>query len=387
MQTETGHSKKILILTHEFPPFRGGVGTYVQEIALAAHDLGHRITVIAPSYGKDLSAQDAKDYPFQVKRFKGGMYKAKDFPMLLWRTWRLDADEYDLIHAADWSSLMALSFMHRFKKMPFIATTYGTDILAMAHSIQPKVLRIKHKFVAPDKVLAISHFTRKLLLETFPEVDDNKVKVTYLAANPYWFQSVSPAAARRVRETYNISLDRRMILTVARLDERKGHRLVLKALKRLPAPLQSELTYVIVGEGLDQAYVNELHRLATDCRVNVIFTGSIPNDDVRALYSTASVFFMPGEPHPEKVEGFGLVYLEAAAQGVPSVASCMAAIPEVVKDGETGILIPPGDVAALKDVLQRLLKDQDLAKQMGKEAHSWAKSFSWERCARESYGE
>lgn len=378
--------RKILILTHEFMPFRGGVATYVHELALAAHQLGHHMTVLAPNYGKDLTAEDLRNYPYSVIRYRGGEYNIRKFPSLLWRTMHeVDFKRYDLVHAADWVHIIALSCINKFRRVPFIATVHGSEILEFPKSIHLRVLRVKNIFNYPDKILSNSHYTRNLLLTQFPNVDRDKVKVTLLAASSYWFQTVNPEDAQRVRRTYNIPLDHKIILTVSRLDKRKGHRLVFQALQLLPAALKEELTYVIVGDGVDKNYLKELRRLAAGCGVNVVFTGSVSDEDVRALYSTAAVFCMPGEPHDGKVEGFGLVYLEAAAQGLPSIASNMAAIPEVVLDGKTGLLVQPMDVPALASALERLLGEPVFLRKFKQEARKWAKTFSWERCARESY--
>ncbi|MFC1543369.1 glycosyltransferase [Candidatus Neomarinimicrobiota bacterium] len=79
-------------------------------------------------------------------------------------------------------------------------------------------------------------------------------------------------------------------------------------------------------------------------------------------------------------------FLNTAAQGLPSIASNIAAVPEVVLDCMTGILVSPMDVQTTADALERLLKKQEVLSELGKEAQDWAKSFSWERCAKESYG-
>ena len=89
---------------------------------------------------------------------------------------------------------------------------------------------------------------------------------------------------------------------------------------------------------------------------SVEFTGELPTDDeVRKEFFKADVFALPSLQ-----EGFGLVFLEAMAAGLPIVAAHAAAVPEVVPDGEAGILVPPGDVDALAEALIRLLKDEKL---------------------------
>lgn len=387
MQSDPGN-KKILILTHEFLPFPGGVATYVSELALAAHQIGHRITVLAPDYGEKLFTQDLEHFPFKVIRYHGGLYgHIKGLPMLIWRTWcHADLKRYDLIHAADWPYVMALSFINKFRCVPFIATVHGTEILRTPRSKQVRALQVRDLFIRADKIFANSQFTRKLLLGRFPGVDEANIKVTLLAANSYWFQPVNPVDAQQARRTHNIPSDHQVILTVSRLEERKGHRLVLQALQCLPLSLKDAVTYVITGERANQAYPEELHRLAGGCGVNVVFIGAVPKEDVRALYNTSSIYCMPGEPNETRVEGFGLVYLEAAAQGLPSIASNLAAIPEVVRDGVSGILVPPMDVRALAGALEQLLGNPELLKRLKRGAREWAETFSWKRCAEESYG-
>jgi phosphatidylinositol alpha-1,6-mannosyltransferase len=161
---------------------------------------------------------------------------------------------------------------------------------------------------------------------------------------------------------------------------------VFKALAGLPASVAEKVAYVVVGQG-GAEYSAELRRLADQCSVPTVFTGPVANDDLRVLYASASVFCMPGEPHPRRVEGFGLVYLEAAAQGVAAIASRVGAIPEVVIDGETGIIIEPMDHEALGAALLRCLQDPAYARQLGDTAREWARGFSWGRCAEETYDE
>jgi glycosyltransferase involved in cell wall biosynthesis len=227
-----------------------------------------------------------------------------------------------------------------------------------------------------------SEFTRSLLLENFPDVDPARVHVGLLGVGPEWFDDVPNTD--EVLAPLGITRDRFCLLTVARLDERKGHRLVFRALQDLPSDIAEDMTYVVVGKG-DAEYTEQLRALAADCQVPTVFTGPVSNDDLRALYASADVFCMPGEPHPRRVEGFGLVYLEAAAQGVPAIASRVGAIPEVVVDGTTGIVIEPADFEALKSSITRLYRDRTLLAELGENARQWAHTFTWDRCAAQTY--
>src|SRR5205085_10832980 len=114
------------------------------------------------------------------------------------------------------------------------------------------------------------------------------------------------------------------------------------------------------------------HRLAAGRRVR--FTGPVADDDLPALYRRASVFVLPTVETTcyggsvAVTELLGLSVLEAMASGTPVVASRTGGLPEVVRDGETGFLVTPGDVPELHDRLDRLLRDPALARRMGRAA-------------------
>ncbi len=371
------------MITREYPPATGGIGTYCAQLAAAAVRNGHEVTVMAPDYGRSHADAVGPGEP-KVVRYPGGKYSIRAFPRFLVQVWRqADPRSYDVIHAIDWPSGTVLGFINRFRRVPYRVTVHGTEILLMPDSRQIKLLG-RNFFSAPDVILTNSRFTKSLLLEKFPAVDPDRAKVTLLGVDEYWFQPAENPGA--VLAKYGVPSDRACILTVGRLDERKGHRLVLKALASLPESVAARTVYVVVGTGSEE-YSDELRRLAHQSRVPVVFTGAVANDDLRALYASAQIFCMPGEPHPRRVEGFGLVYLEAAAQGVATVASRVGAIPEVIADGRTGIIIEPMDETALRNAILRFLEDPAYASLLGENAREWARGFSWGKCARETYDE
>jgi phosphatidylinositol alpha-1,6-mannosyltransferase len=375
-------SKRILIATSEFAPFFGGVATYCERMASEAAVAGHDVTILAPSYyahsGPSTGVPEVVHYP-------GKTYDATQFITLLRYLWRVVSRKpFDLIHAADWPMIMALAFINRFRKVPFVATVYGSDIMGARHSRQMKLLGVSNPYQYAKGIYAISEYTNSLLQLHFPGIPSQIVKVTPLGVDKFWFGV--PSDGRAVRQKYGVPAEHTVILTVARLDERKGHRTVFKSLSALPRNAKRQLSYVIVGTTVDAKYRHELTALAETCGVHTVFTGAVSDDELLALYGDADIFCMPGEPHPQKVEGFGLVYLEAAAQAVPSIASSVGAIPEVVRDGETGILIPPLDTHALTESLLRLLDEPGERRRLGQNARRTAVSFSWARCAASTYG-
>lgn len=379
----TAGAKRILMLTHEFPPMRGGISRYAVELATAASQLGHAVTVLAPDSDQNCRELDSQ-FPFVIERYHASAYGPNELPALLWRTASVDSSKFDLIHAVDPSFVMALAFIQRFKRLDYQATVYGTDILGLRTSIQSTAIGTRRMFERPSRLIAISNFTRALLLDKCPRIPHDRVEVTPLGVHPFWFE---PAAPIDLEQRFGIPADNRLLLTVSRLDSRKGHRTLLQGIAQLPESLKQGLSYAIVGSSADSNYHNQLERLVQQSGCDVKFLGNLADQDIRSLYSRATLFCMPGEPDPQKVEGFGLVYLEAAAQALPSLASDLGAVPEVVEHQKTGWLVPPSQPTAIAAALTALLGDTKILKSLGATAKARAMQYTWERCARLTYGE
>lgn len=133
---------------------------------------------------------------------------------------------------------------------------------------------------------------------------------------------------------------------------------------------------VVIGDGPEHAALAErLQQRGLQNSVRLL--GALAEDaEVRAWYGRASLFCLPSEQ-----EGFGIVFLEAMASGLPVVSTTAAAIPEVVPDGEAGLLVPPRDPAALAEALLRLLQDPALRARMRDAGRRHARRYSWDRVA------
>lgn len=377
---------RIRILTHEFPPFRGGVATYVRGLADGASRAGFDVSVWAPDYGEPNDAGTTSE-SLRVQRFRGGKFGRGALVPTLWRLWRCHRErgDYDVLHCADWPHVAAASVINRWIDLPFMATAHGTEVVALRSAQLSRALRAQRAFHAAMRITTHSEFVRQLVQRECAGIEWERTRLAPLGVRTFWFDAV--ADPRATLDALHIPTDKRILLTVARLDERKGHRTVLEALERLPEDVSADLAYVIVGAPHDKAYTREIQQRASSCRVPVVLAGVVTDDQLRDLYAAADLLCMPGEPHPTRVEGFGLVYLEAAAQGAPSLAYALSAVPEVVLDGVTGVLTPPGDVARYTDALAELLRSPRRLRELGDAARTRAREFTWERCATLTYGD
>ena len=175
-----------------------------------------------------------------------------------------------------------------------------------------------------------------------------------------------------------------ILLTVARLVPRKGIDTVLKSLPpildRVP-----DLQYWIVGNGPTRAALGQQAQ-ELGLMHAVRFMDEVSDSDLPDIYRRATIFVMPARAdyHAGSVEGFGIVYLEAGASGLPVVAANSGGAAEAVIENETGLLVPPDDPPALTQALLRLLDDPALRQQMGRAGRRWVeREMNWDRAGRQ----
>jgi len=176
---------------------------------------------------------------------------------------------------------------------------------------------------------------------------------------------------RNARHGFGIPLDGPLVVHVGRLVPRKGADVLIEAVALLRSD-HPDLTLAVAGGGRDRA---RLERLALRCRAPVRFLGRVPDDRLPALYGCADVFAAPNRTRWAGLEqeGFGIVFIEAAACGVPQVAGNSGGAPEAVAHGDTGLLVDrPEDPAAVAGALAALLDDSSGRARLGGRARERA---------------
>jgi len=141
----------------------------------------------------------------------------------------------------------------------------------------------------------------------------------------------------------------------------------------------------MVGEGHDEQRLRSLAReLGVSDRVG--FVGPMRDDELPEAYATATIYLGASRVDREiNVEGFGISFLEAGASGIPSIAGDSGGVRSAVRDGQTGIVVPPTDVDAIADAIRSLLLNAERRKQMGQAARRAVEThYNWERVARDT---
>ena len=370
----------ILLLTSEFAPATGGIATYAREIASAATDLGANVTVIAPDYARDTATLD-RSLSFEVRRFRGGLHSTRDLPskILLARSC-VGAERYDVIHAADWPFFIPVALSRHLTQARILMTVHGTEINQTP--LKRLAIRTVGVFSSRTEIAANSGYTRELFRERFA-VDARRIYTIWLGVSDFWFGQRNGRAATRA--AYGISPDRIVIVTVARITRRKGHPVMLAALSALPRELRRRITWLVIGPDGEDDYVQQLKRLVATVDCDTRFLGSMPDEQIRDIYGAADFFCLTGVPDCSgRVDGFGLVYLEAAAGGLPSVATAIGGVPDAVLADETGLLVPPS-IEDIARAITKLAEDTDTRSVLAAGASAHARALSWERCAAETY--
>ena len=168
-----------------------------------------------------------------------------------------------------------------------------------------------------------------------------------------------------------------IVARILRAESYKGHDQLLECWPAVTAQVPSA-RLVVVGEGDDVVRLREKASALGLGPTSVVFTGFVSANELDTWYSEAWVFAMPS-----RGEGFGLVYLEAMAHGVPCIGSCEDAAGDVIVDGETGYLVEQADTASLAERLGRLLRDPSLCRELGEQGRRRVMSeFSYDQFSR-----
>jgi phosphatidylinositol alpha-1,6-mannosyltransferase len=187
--------------------------------------------------------------------------------------------------------------------------------------------------------------------------------------DPQRFRPIDARERGAVRRTYRLDPNRPLIVGLSRLVPRKGFDILIQAL----AGLDDSVQLAIGGSGRDERRLMDL-AVSHQVHPRVRFLGRVPDAELAPLYASADVFSMPCRDRwgGLEAEGFGIVFVEASACGVPSVAGRSGGSHEAVVDGETGFVVEPRDVDSVRDALARLLGDDTLRAHMGAAARDRA---------------
>ncbi|MBI4617795.1 MAG: glycosyltransferase family 4 protein [Planctomycetes bacterium] len=362
--------RTVLVLALDFPPSIGGIQEY---LAGAVSALGPSTVVLAP------------EPPFPWRHDLGPDVRVERVPRcprplrpLAWlaAVRRLMGQSAFCSVAAGHVRLGPLAWaIRRLTGLPFAVLAYGMEVTSGGHgALKRRIWR------AADRIVAISEFTRRKVVEAGAAPSRTQILHPGLREPTRWLTGDPDRARRRLGFSGGP-----VLVTVARLDKReryKGHDLVLECLPGVLSRFPS-LVWAVMGDGSDRMRL-EIRARDLGLKERALFVGEIPPDERPDWYALADVFVMPGREVKDrdglKFEGFGIVFLEAAAAGRPVIAGRAGGAPDAVAHGVTGLLVDPTDPRDLSLALLRLLSDPEEARAMGRAGRERVeREFVWEK--------
>ena len=364
--------RRTLLVTNDFPPRAGGIQSYVQS--LAERLPADRLVVYAPSWSDDAGFDAAQ--PFPVFRHPGSL-------MLPVRSVRQRAAELVREHSIEavWYGAAApLSLLtpalREHGVIRAVASTHGHEVgWSMVPGGRQALRRIGR---TNDVITFVSQYARRRISSALgPEA-----ALEYLppGVRVDTFRP-DPAGRNAVRLRYCIG-DAPLVVSVSRLVSRKGQDSLIRAVPQICAKLPG-LKVLIVGDGPEGPRLRRLVS-ALDVADQVVFAGSIPWSELPAHYAAGDVFAMPCRTRGSglDVEGLGIVFLEAAASGLPVVAGHSGGAPETVQPGLTGTVVDGRDIDAVAVAVSELLLNRKMATEWGANGRDWVRrTWNWDRSA------
>ena len=366
---------KALQLTREYPPhIYGGAGVVVDQLTRA---LKQRMKVEVRCFGEREPTDDVvvvRGYtPWErLKADKGG--EPRFAPALETLSIDLamarDPVDADVAHAHTWYADMAGLWIRMLHRIPLVVTLHSLEPLRPWKADQLGSGYVLSSWIektvveTADRVIAVSHKMRDDILAHF-QADPARVVVIHNGIDPDRFRRTE---ARDHLERLRVKTP--YVLFVGRVTDQKGIFHLVEAAKHLPAGVQ----LVLFASAPDTPEIEERLRRTVATMSNVRWINEmVKHEVVVQLYSHAAVFCCPSVYEP-----FGIINLEAMACETPVVASAVGGILEVVVDGETGLLVPPGNPDALAAALTQLLNDPDTRQRMGQAGRRRVEAqFSW----------
>ena len=366
----------VILITYEYPPFPGGIGTYAGGLARAVRDAGFSVTVIAPSY-PDLPQKEGDEDTHRILRHHS--INPLTAIRLLSIIRRTPADR--IILAADIRSVLLLFTLRVFHRRAYRVMVHGSEA---SKFVSGTLLYgfVRKAYRAAELIAYNSRATQEIFCRSMGHPKNDVV--TYLGVEAHWFEACTgefehPELAA-LRETVPV------VCSVGRIEARKGQRDMVKVLARSrEAYGLVDPVYVIAGRLEDNAYAESVIQEAENLSVRVIVTGRLSDQDLKRLYRRSVCHCLFAREMPGRIEGFGLVLLEAGAQMCPSVSTVVGGIPEVM--GETGILVDANDINAAARAVAIYFNDPELRERHAVSAHMRAKLFVWGACAMATFPE
>ncbi|MCA9408165.1 MAG: glycosyltransferase family 4 protein [Candidatus Omnitrophica bacterium] len=358
-----------LISTGFYPHDGGGIGTYSYNLAQGLSAQGHKVIVITQTKEEDTVDQIGA---VTVYRFKSRYYPQleKLIPGLAWsRFVARQIDElnqkyhFDVIEFPNWEGV-GYCYVNKKNRKPVVIRLHTPYFETLAIDQGNHRMKLSDRFICwlekqsclkSDRLVSSTECHKTMMKEQY-HLDEKKVTIL-----PLGIGTNSKNVGRIEDKSEKII----KILYVSRLEHRKGTMVLLQCIPELLAK-HANIDFVIIGKDRPHAPDGRYHKeyfeqTYAHCKGKVLFLGYVSNEELEQYYTQADIFVVPS-----LYESFGLIYVEAMMKGKAVIGTKAGGIPEVIKDGETGILVQPESVEDLYRAVELLIAHEDLRQNLGR---------------------
>lgn len=362
---------KLLLLTENWPPRLGGIENYLTRIV--SHLKNYEVTVVAPKIKGGKFQLSVDEGNVIRKRFFWPLLRPGWLPLFVWLYRMAKRENYDVVLCG--KALfdgLAGYYLKKYLGIPYVVFTYAMEVETWSkNSGQRRKLELVLKNA--DRVIYINEVTKRLLIKL--GVAEKELVRIWPGVDDSFFEKVPEEEAQLVLGGYRITPP--YVLCVARLIERKGIDGLIEAFSQLDQTKFGDYQLIVVGEGPERGQLEQLiEKLWMNKSVQLV--GEVPTDRLHALYQKADVFALTPRVLRNDFEGFGIVYLEAAAAGLPVIGTKTGGVVEAVAHDQTGLLVEPDSIEKVQRALESLLGNSELREKLGQRGRRRAYAqFRW----------
>lgn len=354
---------KILLITKEYLPFKGGVANYYHSLTENFPDKENFFVI--DNNKKELD-KDSGFFSWRVSF--SNVYK------------KIKKEGIDKILVGQILPLGSVAFFLSFiTPIRYDIFFHGLD-LSLALKPGRKKFLSKLIIKKADKLIAANSFVASILSKEFPEKKNNiKVVNPGLSISNYNFSFDK----QFLIDKYKLK-NKKVLFSLGRLVKRKGFDNTIKALEKMEEVDLSDLVYFIAGNGPEKEYLKNMIPKKLESRI--IILDEISDQEKMELLFLADIFIMPARNIAGDYEGFGIVYLEANLFSKPVIAGLSGGVSDAVVNNLNGILIDPENIDEIKEAILKLKKDESLRLRLGKQGRERVLlDFSWEKIAKDLF--
>lgn len=381
---------KIAFIVEDFPPANpGGIAVWAYHIC---KNLSKKSDIDLTVFLKKRKWQYSDDWfadtqfnirPMLGRNWKKFRYYFVYFPLKKY----LKQNPNAIVFSSNWElSEPILKLQNKYSTRLFTAI-HGLEVTQ--HLDNKKYLnRISKVLNNSDLLFPVSDFTKRETLK-IKNIDNSKFKTITIGGAPDQYYP-DKSCKEEIFKKYNLYRDAKVILTLARVIERKGHDLVIKSLPQIIKQIPN--VYYIISGNIQQSWKDKLDMIIEELNIKerVIFTGLVDEKEKFMLYNASDVYVMVSRYDPIKKdsEGFGITFIEANLSGLPVIGSRCGGIPDAIEHNISGLLVEEENIEQTSDAISKILTSKKLYKRLSENGRKRAlENFTWEKVADKYYNE